>query len=120
VRSDTKTASSGSFSAIHNELVISGADTGNGGNSTIFIGQVGWHDAAFYMYNHNEPADKRGKLTTDLVPSGKTDCHYHTCTGKSIRSSPQSSLLIVCRLTHGYVSCVITRNALRFGQQSPF
>eukprot|EP01051_Picozoa_sp_SAG22_P011057 SAG22_NODE_1036_length_5904_cov_4.908355_4_plen_141_part_00 len=91
-----KTGSGGSFSATHNELIISGADTGNGVNLTAFPNQTGQHDDTFYELD-NHRSDERGNPITDSLPSSGSKSHYHTCTGKTISSSSQhsSSMLIV-------------------------
>eukprot|EP01052_Picozoa_sp_SAG31_P025171 SAG31_NODE_2192_length_6226_cov_6.328219_9_plen_150_part_00 len=99
VRSGIKTGSGGSFSATHNELIVSGANTGNGVNLTAFPNQTGQHDAAFYNLNEHR-SDQRGNKITDSLPSGGAKSHSETCTGKSTSSSSQNrpSLLIVVRL----------------------
>eukprot|EP01051_Picozoa_sp_SAG22_P003434 SAG22_NODE_166_length_16765_cov_30.782791_16_plen_1401_part_00 len=57
--SGSKTGSGYSFSVFCNKIV-SGVDTGSGGNSTMFLGQAGRHDAVFYElgnYQSDEHSD---------------------------------------------------------------
>ena len=86
MRSGIKTGSGGSFSATHNELIVSGADTGNGVNLTAFPDQTGRHDAAFYNLNEYQ-RDQHTNPTTDSLHFGRTEIHSETYTGKSTSSS---------------------------------
>ena len=110
MRSGIKTGSGGSFSATHSELIVSGADTGNGVNLTPLPNQTGQHDAAFYNLNEHR-SDQRGNTITDSLPSGGAENHYQIFTGKRIslaslayvficssfaRQSPPASLGFVC------------------------
>ena len=89
MRSGGTTGSWGSFSAtVHNELIIQGAGTNNGGNSTTFLGQAGRHDAVFYELG-NHISDEHSNPITDSLPSGEFENHYQTSTRKH-------QLLIVC------------------------
>ena len=97
MRSGIKTGSGGSFSATRNELIVSGAGTGNGVNLTAFPNQTGQHDAAFYNLNEYQ-SDQHTNPITDSLHSGGTESHSETCTGERISSSSQnrSSVLIIC------------------------
>ena len=96
MRSGIKTGSGGSFSATHNELIVSDAGTGNGVNLTAFPNQTGQHDAAFYNLNEHR-SDQHTNPITDSLHSGGTVSHCETFTGKSTNSSSHNrpSLLIV-------------------------
>ena len=124
MRSGIKTGSGGSFSATHNELIVSGAGTGNGVNLTAFPNQTGQHDAAFYTLNEHR-SDQRGNKITDSLPSGGAENHYQIFTGERISSSSQtrSSVLIICSPDFD-LSCVSVclhfRNGLRIRRQSSF
>ena len=87
MRSGIKTGSGGSFSAIHNELIVSDADTGTGVNLTAFPNQTGQHDAAFYNLNEHR-SDQHTNPITDSLHS---ESHSETCTGKSTGSHHRSS-----------------------------
>eukprot|EP01052_Picozoa_sp_SAG31_P006232 SAG31_NODE_284_length_18497_cov_11.811773_18_plen_249_part_00 len=95
MRNGSKTGSEGSFSVNHNELIISGAGTvGNGGISTILLGQAGRHDVAFYEFN-NYHFDGRGNLITTSLSSSGTESQDQTFTGKRI-SSASSAYVFIC------------------------
>ena len=89
MRSGGTTGSWGSFSAtVHNEVIIQGAGTNNGGNSTTFLGQAGRHDAVFYELGNHISREHNNPIT-DSLPSGEFENHYQTSTRKH-------QLLIVC------------------------
>ena len=66
---------------VHNELIIQGADTSNGGNSTIFLGQAGRRDVIFYELG-NYLFDEHTNPITDSLPSDGAESHYQTSTRK--------------------------------------
>ena len=90
MRSGIKTGSGGSFSAIQNELIVSGAGTDSNGNLTAFPNQTGQHDAAFYNLNEHR-SDQHTNPITDSLPSAGAKSHTETCTGKSTGSQHRSS-----------------------------
>lgn len=80
-----KTGSGGSFSAIHNTPIISGADSASGRNSTIFFGRAGLHDDIFYELG-NHLSDEHSNPITDSLPSSWTENHCRNITGGIISS----------------------------------
>ena len=89
MRSVITTGGGKSLSAAHNELIVSGADTGNGVNLTAFPNQTGQHDAAFYNLNEHR-SDQHTNPITDSLPSAWAKSHSETCTGKSTGSQHRS------------------------------
>ena len=69
--------SGGSFSVVHDELIISGADIS--ANSTIFLGQASRHDVGFYG---NHLSDEHSNPITNSLPSDGAESHYQTSTRK--------------------------------------
>eukprot|EP01050_Picozoa_sp_SAG11_P023719 SAG11_NODE_4847_length_1747_cov_17.033374_2_plen_120_part_00 len=117
--------SGGSFSVVHDELIISGADTGSGGNLTAFSDQLSQGEGGGAGYPIDHHSDKHSNPIADSLPSGGAEDPYQIFTGERISSSLQnrSLVLIICSPDFD-LSCVSVclrfRNGLRFRQQSSF
>ena len=68
-----------SFSIVQDELIISGGDIS--ANSTIFLGQAGWHDVGFYELGY-DVSDEHSNPITNSLPSDGAESHYQTSTRK--------------------------------------
>ena len=84
MRSGIKIGSGGSFSATHNELIVSDGDaSASGGNLTAFPNQTrqGEGGGAGYPIDHH--SDKHSNPIADSLLFSGTEKHYQIFTGKS-------------------------------------
>ena len=111
VCNSSKMGSGGSFSVVHDELIISGADTGSGGNLTAFSNQTSQGEGGGAGYPNDLHSDEHSNPIADSLSFSGTESHYQIFTGKRIslaslayvficssfaRQSPPASLGFVC------------------------
>eukprot|EP01050_Picozoa_sp_SAG11_P004942 SAG11_NODE_330_length_10677_cov_8.535117_3_plen_187_part_00 len=113
VCNSSKMGSGGSFSVVHDELIISGADIGNGVNLTTFSNQTsqGEGGGAQPGYPDDHHSDEHSNPVADSLSFCGTESNYQIFTGKRISLASQHTFLlfIVClpesaRLTWIYLS----------------
>eukprot|EP01050_Picozoa_sp_SAG11_P001484 SAG11_NODE_64_length_18817_cov_64.238327_3_plen_90_part_00 len=86
--------SGGSFSVVHDELIISGADTGSGGNLTAFSDQLSQGEGGGAGYPIDHHSDKHSNPIADSLPFSGTEKHYQIFTGKSTSLVSTTSVFV--------------------------
>eukprot|EP01052_Picozoa_sp_SAG31_P042621 SAG31_NODE_6827_length_1876_cov_2.367473_2_plen_85_part_00 len=76
--------SGGSFSVVHDELIISDADTGSGGNLTTFSDQTSQGEGGGASYPNDHHSDEHSNPIADSLSFSGAESYNQTFTGKRI------------------------------------